>query len=130
MLPPAFRGRNAMRLAEALPQGARDPGFEDLLQSIDGAPVLGGNRVEIFFDGKSAFPAMLETIRSAKREVLFEFFIVRNDETGRLFQEELVAAVKRGVTVRVLADGLGAPRTPNRFWQEMKEQGIDVSLFH
>lgn len=60
-----------MRLAEKLPQGVCDPGFEDLLQRIDGSPVLGGNRVEIFFDGKLAFPAMLETIRSAKREVLF-----------------------------------------------------------
>jgi cardiolipin synthase A/B len=119
-----------MRFAERLPQGVQDPGFEDLLQRIDGSPVLGGNRVDLFFDGKSAFPAMLETIRSAEREVLFEFFIVRNDETGRLFQEELVAAVKRGVTVRVLADGLGAPMTPGSFWKEMKDQGVDVSLFH
>lgn len=129
-LPRHLHARRVGRLAESLPGGVQDPGLVDLLQRIDGSPSLGGNRAEVFFDGKLAFPAMLDAMRAAQREILFEFFIVRNDETGKLFQEELQAAAARGVTVRVLADGLGAPFTPSRFWREMEEKGIKVQLFH
>jgi cardiolipin synthase len=129
-LPPELQIGNVERLAEALPQGIEDPGFEILLRRIDGAPFLGGNEVTVFFEGRSAFSAMRDAVRAAQREVLLESYIFKDDSTGRLFLQEIEAAAKRGIKVRVLADAVGSYETSAEFWAEMESHGIEVFLFH
>ena len=129
-LPPELRIGKVERLAEALPLGIEDPGFEILLRRIDGAPFLGGNEVEVYFEGRTAFSAMRDAVRAAKREVLLESYIFKDDSTGRLFLTEIEAAAKRGIKVRVLADAVGSYETGAEFWQEMESHGIEFFLFH
>ncbi|HEX4494337.1 MAG TPA: phospholipase D-like domain-containing protein [Thermoanaerobaculia bacterium] len=129
-LPPELRIGKVERLAEALPGGIEDPGFEILLRRIDGAPFLGGNEVEVYFEGRSAFGAMRDAVRAAQREVLLESYIFKDDSTGRLFLAEIEAAACRGIKVRVLADAVGSYETRAEFWQEMESHGIEVFLFH
>jgi cardiolipin synthase len=129
-LPPELRIGKVERLAEALPGGIEDPGFEILLRRIDGAPFLGGNEVEVYFEGRSAFGAMRDAVRAAQREVLLESYIFKDDSTGRLFLAEIEAAARRGIKVRVLADAVGSYETRAEFWQEMESHGIEVFLFH
>ena len=118
------------RLAEALPQGIEDPGFEILLRRIDGAPFFGGNEVEVYFEGRTAFSAMRDAVRAAKQEVLLESYIFKDDSTGRQFLGEIQAAAERGIKVRVLADAVGSYETRAEFWQEMESHGIEFFLFH
>jgi cardiolipin synthase len=129
-LPRELRGQSVMRLAQRLPEGVRDPGFEILLRRIDGAPLLGGNEVEIYVRGEDAFAAMREAVRSARREILLESYIYKDDATGRAFLEDLAAAAARGVRVKVLADALGSFNTRGTFWREMELLGIESRLFH
>ncbi len=77
------------------------------LSRLTGAPVRPVADVRILRDGADAFPAMIELIDSAKRDVLFENFIFAGDATGRRFAEALAAAAKRGLQVRVLYDPVG-----------------------
>jgi len=129
-LPRELRARRVGRLAAALPEGIFDPGFEILLRRIDGAPILGGNRVEVFFRGGDAFAAMHAAVQRAEREILLESYIFKDDRTGRLFLEETAAAAARGVQVRVVADALGSFETKAEFWREMEQRGIEIFLFH
>ncbi|HYU32735.1 MAG TPA: phospholipase D-like domain-containing protein [Thermoanaerobaculia bacterium] len=129
-LPRELRGRNVVRLAQDLPQGVRDPGFQILLRRIDGAPLLGGNEVRIYVRGKDAFAAMREAVGAARREILLESYIYKDDATGRAFLEELSAAASRGVRVKVLADALGSFATRKAFWREMELRGIESRLFN
>jgi cardiolipin synthase len=119
-----------MRLAQGLPEGVRDPGFEILLRRIDGAPLLGGNEVEVYVRGEDAFAAMREAVSSAHREVLLESYIYKDDATGRAFLDDLAAAAARGVRVKVLADALGSFATRGAFWREMELRGIESRLFN
>lgn len=119
-----------MRLAQGLPEGVRGPGFEILLRRIDGAPLLGGNEVEVYVRGEDAFAAMREAVSSARREILLESYIYKDDATGRAFLEDLAAAAARGVRVKVLADALGSFATRQAFWREMELRGIESRLFH
>jgi cardiolipin synthase len=130
VLPPELRIGKVERLAEGLPGGIEDPGFELLLRRIDGAPFLGGNEVEVFFDGRAAFTAMRDAVRAAREEILLESYIFKDDSTGRSFLHETKAAAERGVKVRVLADALGSYETSEAFWKEMKDGGIEYFLFH
>lgn len=129
-LPPELMAGEVWRLAEALPGGVEDPGFEFLLRRIDESPVYGGNQVEVYFDGRDAFAAMREAGRAARREILLESYIFRDDVTGRLFLQEAADAAARNVAVRVLVDALGSFTTGPELWIEMEQKGIEVRLFH
>ncbi|WP_421718191.1 phospholipase D-like domain-containing protein [Algiphilus sp.] len=75
---------------------------------LTGRPALSGNRIEALFNGEQSYPAMLEAIANAKHSVWLASYIFRNDATGKRFMRALAEAVQRGVTVRVLIDGIGA----------------------
>ncbi|HBL27617.1 MAG TPA: hypothetical protein DD490_12335 [Acidobacteria bacterium] len=129
-LPADLRGQRVVRLAQKLPAGVRDPGFETLLQKIDGAPFLGGNEVEVYTRGEDAFAAMRAAVRAAEREILLESYIYKDDSTGRAFLEDLAGAAARGVRVQVVADALGSISTSGAFWREMALRGIESRLYH
>lgn len=129
-LPRELRVNRVGRLAEALPLGIADPGFEVLLRRIDRAPFLGGNQVEVYTDGQAAFAAMREVGLTAEHEVLLESYIFKDDRTGRRFLAELQSAAARDIHVRVLADALGSAETRKEFWQAMEDYGVEVRLFH
>ncbi|MDO5727510.1 MAG: phosphatidylserine/phosphatidylglycerophosphate/cardiolipin synthase family protein, partial [Bowdeniella nasicola] len=54
--------------------------------------------------GDDLYADMLREIRAAKRVILFESFIWKDDEVGRRFKRELTAAARRGVKVFVIYD--------------------------
>jgi cardiolipin synthase len=129
-LPPELRVGSVGKLAAALPEGLRDPGFAVLLRRIDESPILEGNRVRAFFRGPETFDAMRASIDAARKEVLVESYIFKDDATGRSLMETLGRAVGRGVRVRVLADAFGSIATRRDFWRQMRARGIEVRLFH
>ncbi|MGE5412751.1 MAG: phospholipase D-like domain-containing protein [Syntrophomonadaceae bacterium] len=117
-------------LAAALPEGLDDPGFTALLSRIEQSPIHAGNRVRVFFRGQDAFAAMLEDLSAATSEILLETYILRDDDTGKRFQEALAAAAARGVRVRVLADAFGSMHMSRRFWRAFAGAGVEARLFH
>ena len=125
-----LHAENVGRLAGELPGGLHDPGFPLLLRRIDDAPILPGNRVDVFFRGDRAFEAAGAAIDAAREEVLVESYIVKDDATGQAFLDSVGRAAARGVAVRVLADGWGSLTTRRSFWREMKRRGVDARLFN
>lgn len=73
-----------------------------------GFPVTNGNAVALYHDGNPAYDAMIEAIRAAKHHVHIQFFIFRDDESGRRFIEALCERARAGVEVRFLYDSVGA----------------------
>ena len=128
-LPPELRVGQVGRLAAAL-DGPDDPRFETLLRRIESSPILGGNTARVFFSGKEAFTAMGEAVSAARREILLESYIFRDDATGRGFAEQLAAAAARGVAVRILTDAVGSFGTRQEFWAMLRDGGVEVRLFH
>jgi len=101
---PGFRGH--LRSLPPIPES-----FQALSHTGDvltGRPALSGNCTEPLFNGEEAYPAMLEAIASAQHSVWMASYIFRNDATGKRFMRALANAVERGVTVRVLIDGIGS----------------------
>ena len=129
-IPSSLRPRAAAAAAEALRDGLADPAFPELLSRIDESPFHAGNAVDVYFRGEDAFAAMLDAVRAAREEVLLESYIFKDDATGTVFAEELCGAARRGIRVRVLADGFGSFETRRRFWGRLREDGVDARLFH
>nr|MBF0683135.1 PLDc N-terminal domain-containing protein [Pseudomonas sp.] len=77
-----------------------------------------GNRVQPLAGGDEAYPAMLDAIQSAKSTVALSSYIFDNDAVGRKLARALIQAQKRGVTVRVLIDSIGAKYSrPSITWR-------------
>ena len=68
------------------------------------------NAVDVYVDGDTAYPVMLEAIAQAQRSISLAQYIFNVDEVGLAFRDALAAAAKRGVEVRVLADAVGVAR--------------------
>jgi cardiolipin synthase A/B len=66
-----------------------------------------GNTIEPLYDGEQAFPQMLAAIAGARESIWLATYIFQTDSVGRQFVDALAAAARRGVTVRVLVDGIG-----------------------
>ena len=88
--------------------GHADDALDRLFFRSAGAPLVGGNAVQVLLDGDQNYPRWLQAIDAAQRTIHLEMYIVHNDVIGRRFRDALVARARAGVTVRVLYDWFGA----------------------
>ena len=65
---------------------------------------LGESVVTVYTYGTVLYEDMLAAIEGARERVLFESFIVKDDEVGQRFKTALIAAAERGVEVFVIYD--------------------------
>ncbi len=95
--------------------------------------LVSGNRVDPFHSGEEAYPAMLESIASARDKIYLITYIFDLDKTGRQFIDALARAVQRGVDVRVIIDGVGElmslPWFGFRAGRQLKQKGIRLARF-
>jgi cardiolipin synthase len=104
---------------------------EQALSRAAGAPLLGGNSVKLLIDGAAHFDAWLNSIRGARRRVLLENYIVRDDEIGREFRAALVERAKAGILVAVIVDWLGClGQSRKSFWAPLRAAGGQVRVFN
>lgn len=89
------------------PVGAEDPRYAQYVASLVGAPVEPGDAYTVLRNGIEVFPAMLDAIRRAERRISFESFIYEDGEIGDQFTTELMAAARRGVSIRIVLDAVG-----------------------
>ena len=98
-------------------------------QRVNLALPFEGNSMKIFQDGSSMLQALLATINSAKHHIHVEFYIFEDDAVGRLVKDSLIDKALEGVEIRVLYDDVGCWKVPHRFYDEMREAGIEVHGF-
>jgi len=85
-----------------------------------------GNTVRLLHDGREAFPAMLEAIAQARRQVLLEMYWFDSDSVGRRFAQELSRALGRGVEVAVIYDSLGSITADRGMFAALEADGARV----
>jgi cardiolipin synthase len=85
-----------------------------------------GNSVRLLHDGREAFPAMLEAIAQARRQVLLEMYWFDSDAVGRRFAEELSRALRRGVQVAIIYDSVGSIGADRGMFDALEADGAHV----
>src|SRR5690606_27887888 len=91
----------------ATPSALRALGIAALEASTPEAP---RHHALILDYGQDALLARLSMVRAAQRSIDVQTYIFDEDDAGHLFLDELMAAARRGVKVRVLVDQLSALR--------------------
>lgn len=91
-----------------------------LAKSLGKFSAAEGNTVKILPEYDKAIEDIVRQIKTAKKYVHLEYFILTLDDTTRSLFTELEAAINRGVTVRVLIDALGPRSFP--YFKETKRE--------
>ena len=98
-------------------------------EALAGMPTLLGNEVALLVDGEETFEDILRGVETAKEYVLFQFFIVRDDELGRRCRDTLIHRARAGVRVFFLYDALGSAGLPSAYLESLRSAGVKVSAF-
>jgi len=110
-LTPAERG--VLRLAERLSD--TDP--------------VGGNRVEVVSSNQEAARRIADGIASAKKSVWAEYYMVKNDPTGKAFLALLDRRARDGLDVRLLYDAVGSWGIEGAGLEAIRAAGGHVEVF-
>lgn len=87
------------------------------------------NHVDIFTTGANFFVSLIDAIGSAKEHIHLESYIFDEDPLGCLVADALIDKAREGVSVRVIYDDVGCWRVSGRFFERMRQEGIDVRSF-
>jgi len=90
---------------------------------------LPGNRLTLLNSGAEYFPALIAAIDEARHDVHLESYIFEDDATGRAVVDAMTNAARRGVTVRVLVDGFGAPEFADRLQPGLVSAGVQAMVY-
>ncbi len=107
-----------------------DPAFARAMGVLLGPAILPGNRFEALLNGDRIFPAMLASIRGAKKTITFESYIYWSDAIGKAFADALAERARAGVKVHVLLDWVGSNKMDPTHLAAMEAAGIEVRKFH
>jgi cardiolipin synthase A/B len=103
------------------------PSIAALGHNLGSLPLQDGNHVELIPGYVAAIEAMTREVESAEQTVEVEFYISAWDDVTSPFFEALVAAHRRGVTVRLLFDHMGSRGIPGfkEFVARLDASGLD-----
>jgi cardiolipin synthase A/B len=88
-----------------------------------------GNQVDVLVEGQAMYDALGHAIDGARHHVHAQYYLIRNDATGAWFRDRLVAAARRGVTVRLLMDGFGCLALGRGWRRPLRNAGVSVADF-
>jgi len=99
------------------------------LERLIGIPATDGNAVDVLRNGERIFPAMLDSIRSARHSVDMLTYVYWQGWPAEAFAEALSDRARTGCRVRVLIDAVGGARMPRDLTEMMTAAGADVRMF-
>lgn len=96
---------------------------------VGGSVLTLNNQVEIFTDGVDKFEDLKKELKSAKRYIHIQYYIIKNDELFDSMLPILLEKIGEGVEIRILYDGMGGRFMPERKWRLLREAGIKIACF-
>lgn len=99
------------------------------LEKLAAVPITHGNHLELFTDGVTAYDEVFQSILKAKKYILVQYYILRDDNLGRELKAHLIQKRKEGVAVYLLYDELGSIQLSDTYVQELSENSVRVSGF-
>lgn len=96
-----------------------------------GYPAYAGSKALYLTPGERKFEEMLKALKSAKRYIFLEYFIIEHGFMWDSILEVLLQKAREGVEIRVMYDGFGCLTTlPDNYFKELREKGIHCIEFN
>lgn len=116
-----------VRAVEQMDAGSAFRSVSSLCTAVTGFVPVGGNQLELMDDASLVLTRLCEDIGKAKDHCHLLYYIWQPVGGGEKVGEALIAAAKRGVVCRVLADGVGSKRFfKSELYKRMVTSGVHV----
>ena len=87
------------------------------------------NKISVLTDGSHKFDSLIKDIKNAKQTINIMYFIVKNDNMGRLLIDTLTQKAQEGVEVRFLIDAMGSRQISKKQLEPLKQVGGQYAFF-
>jgi cardiolipin synthase len=87
------------------------------------------NDLQLLCDGEEFFPSLFQAIGAARDHIHIDLYIIEDDPLGMLVSDMLIDKARQGVEVRLIYDDVGCWNVRHRFFERMREEGIEVVPF-
>ncbi len=116
---------------DLLPKGLSDVqlGLVRLALRTAAAPLRRADTLDILSSPSQAWRAMRDAIVAAQSHVHLEFYIWKDDDTGRALTALLTERARAGVRVRVLYDHVGSLGLPREHFAALLRAGGEVGVY-
>ncbi len=105
------------------------PSVYKALKALSGFGLVRANRTELLIDGEATFASILSGIAAARDYVLFQFYMIHDDELGRRLKDALIERANAGVRIFVLYDEIGSQGLSRKYIADLLDAGVQVSSF-
>src|SRR4030095_254903 len=106
-----------------------EPSYFPTQEAYGGAPIVGGNTVEVLLNGEQIFPALVEALRSAKRTITYAQYVYEDGAVSRDVAEPLADRCRAGVGVNLLLDSFGSLNMPGEYTEMLRAAGCHLAWF-
>ncbi|MFV0243656.1 MAG: cardiolipin synthase [Qingshengfaniella sp.] len=118
-------GLERYRHAHAPRKETGDTLFRDF-EPIAQLPVVSNNDAHVLINGQDTFDAIFAACDAARHYLLVQFYTIEDDDLGRALRDRLIAAARRGVSVRLLYDQIGSYGLPAGYRDSLQAGGVIV----
>ncbi len=88
------------------------------------------NNIKLIEDNYDLYKKSIDLIRSAKKSIIVQYYIISNDEWFNTFTNELIKKSKQGVEIYFLVDWIGSiGRYNKRVINKLRKNNINFQLF-
>ncbi len=108
---------------------AREDKFNMHLSLLTSTHVVGGNEIEVLFNGDETFPSIWKALESAKHVICVHVFEVNPGQVADKLLRILSERSQAGVKVLVLLDAIGAGQMPKSYRQRLTAAGAKVAIY-
>lgn len=101
------------------------------IEDYGGTPVYQNTEATYFKEGKDYFKEVVAVLKTAKKFIFIESFIIKPGKMWDEVLEILSQKVKQGIEVRVMYDDVGSAFSlPNDYTERLEKQGIQSVVFN
>lgn len=113
-----------------VPVNADSPMYASLF-NLARMPATRGNRLQLLVDGEATFDDIARGMRAAQHYILFQFYIIRDDQLGRRLGRVLADKARDGIRVYLLYDEIGSRQfEKSRLLKQLRTAGVEVAPFN
>jgi cardiolipin synthase len=107
-----------------------DSGLNSALVRLTPFPMTRFNQSRLLVNGVQTFEAIFSGIAEAQQYILVQFYLVRDDQLGRMLKSRLMEKAHQKIQVYFLYDEIGSYQLPGNYLGELRNAGVRVSAFH
>src|SRR2546430_5116393 len=104
--------------------------YARLLEVLADAKLQQNSSIDVIANGEHFYPAELEAIRSAQKNINMEIYIFERGELTKQYVDALTERARAGVKVRLTIDAMGSFSMSKQYFQSLTEAGGHVEWYH